>query len=93
MNQRPGKAFTSLSINDTYRCEILLSNTSNTDLGFHQFWREPRIVQKQAIPRLKGLIQGSLYPEDWGRGILIGLPRPLFMINCIFFGKGGMASQ
>jgi len=34
------------------------------------------IVQKQAIPHLKGLIVGFLNPEDWGRGILIGLPRP-----------------
>jgi len=30
---------------------------------------------------LKGLIVGFLNPEDWGRGILIGLPCPLFMLN------------
>ena len=64
-----------------YRCERMLWYTSNTDFGFHQFEREPRIVQKQTIPHLKGLIVGFLNPEDWGRGILIGLPRPLFMIN------------
>ena len=64
-----------------YRCEPLLSYTSNTDFGFHPFKKEPRIIQKQTIPHLKGLVMGFLNPEDWGRGILIGLPRPLFMIN------------
>ena len=60
----------------TYRCERMLSHTSNTDFQFHPFYREPRIIQKQAIPQLKGLIVGFLNPEDWGCGILFGLPRP-----------------
>ena len=62
----------------------MLSHTSNTDFGFHQFQREQRIVQKQTIPHLKGLIAGFLNPEDLGQGILIGLPRPLFMIDGTF---------
>ena len=60
-----------------YRCE----DTSNTDFGFGQFQRQPTIVQKQAIPHLKGMTAGFLNPEDWGHGILIGLPRPLFMLD------------
>ena len=71
----------------TYRCQLLLSDTSNTDFGFHQLQRQPRIVQKQAIPHLKCLIVGFLNPEDFGRGIPIGLPRPLFMINRTFQKK------
>jgi len=43
--------------------------------------REPRIVQKQAKPHLKGLVVGFLNPEDWGCGILIGLAHPLVMKN------------
>ena len=63
------------------RYERMLWYTSNTDFAFHQAQRELRIVQKQALPHLKGLIVGFLNPEDWGRGFLFGLPRPLFMIN------------
>ena len=65
----------------TYRCELMLWYASNTDFAFHQFQREIRIVHKQAIPHLKSLTVDFLNPEDWGHGILIGLPRPLFMIN------------
>ena len=49
---------------------------------------KPRIIQKQTIPHLKGLIVGFLDPEDWGRVILIGLLRPLFMINWPFRRRG-----
>ena len=37
------------------------------------------IVQKQMIPHLKGLVMGDLIPEGKGRGVIRGLPRPLFV--------------
>ena len=36
------------------------------------------MVEKQAMPHLKGLIVGFLNPEDWGHGIIMGLRRPQF---------------
>ena len=42
------------------------------------------MVEKQTIPHLKALIVGILNPEDWGRGFVIGLPRPLFVKNVLF---------
>ena len=46
------------------------------------------MVEKQAIPQLKALIIGILNPEDWGRGFVIGLPRPLFVKNSLFRRRG-----
>ena len=34
------------------------------------------------------LIVGSLNYEDWGRGIIFGLPRPLFVKNSLFRRRG-----
>ena len=42
------------------------------------------MVEKRAMPFLKALIVGILNPEDWGRGIIVGLPRPLFGKNSLF---------
>ena len=57
-------------------------------VSIKSMWREPRIVEKQAIPFLKALIVGILNPEDWGRGFVIGLPRPLFVKNLPFRRRG-----
>ena len=46
------------------------------------------MAEKQAIPHLKAMIVGILNPEDWGRGIIIGLPRPLFVKNSLFRKRG-----
>ena len=46
------------------------------------------MVEKQTIPHLKALIVGILNPEDWGRGSVIGLPRPLFVKNVLFRRRG-----
>ena len=35
------------------------------------------VEKKETIPHLKALIVGILNPEDWGRGFVIDLPRPL----------------
>ena len=69
-------------MSDAYRCEILLSHTSNTDFGFHQFSREPRIVQKQAIPHLKGLI--ALWLTDITEGQYISR-RLLWATSTLIF--------
>ena len=50
-------------------------------LDFSQIYPKFSKTILQHSAHLKGLIVGFLNPEDWGRGILIGLPRPLFMIN------------
>ena len=49
------------------------------------------MVEKQTIPHLKALIVGILNPEDWGRGFVIDLQRPLF-VKIYFLGKVGVAS-
>ena len=46
------------------------------------------IVQKQMIPHLKGLVMGILIPEGEGRGVIRGLPRPLFVKSVLFRKKG-----
>ena len=46
------------------------------------------MVEKQVIPHLKGLVVGFLSPEDWGRGVVIGLPHPLFVKNVLFRRRG-----
>ena len=46
------------------------------------------MVEKQTIPHLKALIVGILNPEDWGRGIIIGLQSPLFVKNSLFRRRG-----
>ena len=46
------------------------------------------MVEKQTIPHLKDLIVDILHPEDWGRGSVIGLPRPLFVKNVLFRKRG-----
>ena len=71
-----------------YRCAGLLWTTLNANFGFHQIWREPRIVEKQAIYHLKALIVDILNPEDWGRGVIISLPQPLFVKISLFRRRG-----
>ena len=46
------------------------------------------MVEKQAIPHLKALILGNLNSEDWGRGFVAGLPRPLLVKNVRFRRRG-----
>ena len=46
------------------------------------------MVEKLAIHHLKALIVGILNPEDWGRGIVIGLPCPLLVKNVLFRRRG-----
>ena len=40
--------------------------------------------RKKIIYHLKALIVDNLNPEDWGRGLVIGLPCPLFVKNVLF---------
>ena len=51
------------------------------------------IVQKQMIPHLKGLVMGILIPEGEGRGVIRGLPRPLFVKSVLFRKKGVATSK
>ena len=46
------------------------------------------MVEKQTIIHLKALIVGFLNSEDWGRGYIIGLPRPVFVKNVLFRRRG-----
>ena len=46
------------------------------------------IVQKQMIPHLKALMMDILILEEEGRGIIRGLPRPLFVKSVLFRKKG-----
>ena len=46
------------------------------------------IVQKQMIPHLKGLVMDFFIPEGEGRGVIMGLPRPLFVKSVLFRKKG-----
>ena len=72
----------------TYSGDRLLWSTSNTSFGFLQIEREPMIVQKQMIPHLKALMMDILILEGEGRGIIRGLPRPLFVKSVLFRKKG-----
>ena len=46
------------------------------------------IVQKQMIPHLKALMMDIIILEEEGRGIIRGLPRPLFVKSVLFRKKG-----
>ena len=46
------------------------------------------IVQEQMIPHWKALILDIEILEEEGRGIIRGLPRPLFVKSVIFRKKG-----
>ena len=72
----------------SYSGDRLLWYTSNTSFGFLQIKREPMIVQKQMIPHLKALMMDILILEEEGRGIIRGLPRPLFVKSVLFRKKG-----
>ena len=46
------------------------------------------MVQEQMIPHWKALILDILILEEEGRGIVRGLPRPLFVKSVLFRKKG-----
>ena len=46
------------------------------------------IVQKHMIPHLKGLVMDILIPEGEGRGVIRGLPLPLFVKSVLVRKKG-----
>ena len=46
------------------------------------------MLQRHSIPHFKPLIVDNINPKDWGRGITIGLPRPLFVKNSLFRRRG-----
>ena len=43
---------------------------------FFKILKEPVLVQKPTIPHMKALILSYSEPQGWGRGIIIGVPRP-----------------
>ena len=71
-----------------YSGDRLLWSTSNKSFSFLQIEIESMIVQKQMIPHLKGLVMVILFPEGEGRGVIRGLPRPLF-VKSVLFRKTG----
>ena len=75
-----------------YRCERMLWYTSNTDFGFCQFLREPRIAHKQAILHLKGLIVGFLNSKDWGAWHSYWPATHTLYDELNFLGEEGVAS-
>ena len=46
------------------------------------------IVKKQMIPHLNALIMYIKIPDKEGRGVIRGLPRPLFVKSVLFRKKG-----
>ena len=52
------------------------SQSSLYSTAFFKILKEPALVQKPTIPHMKALIISYLEPEGWGRGIIMGAPRP-----------------
>ena len=52
------------------------SQSSLYSTAFFKILKEPALVQKPTIPHMKALISSYLEPEEWGRGIIMGAPRP-----------------
>ena len=61
---------------------FLLLLPHKSDWKFTEFFKhlriltKPTVVQKPTIPHMKALILSYLEPEEWGRGIIMGTPRP-----------------
>ena len=49
---------------------------------------ELKVAEKLIIPHFKGLIMDVQILEGQGRGIIRGLPRPLFVKSVLFRKKG-----
>ena len=71
-----------------YSGDGLLWTTLNINFGFLQIKWEPMIVKKQMIPHLNALIMDIKIPDKEGRGVIRGLPRPLFVKSVLFRKKG-----
>ena len=52
------------------------SQSSLYSTAFFKILKEPALVQKPTIPHMKALISSYLEIEEWGRGIIMGVPRP-----------------
>ena len=61
---------------------------SKTGFMFGLIPHEPLVVQKLTIPLMKALMLSYFEPEEQGRGITIGAPRP-FHIKSILSRKSG----
>ena len=72
----------------SYSGDGLLSHASNINFGFLQIKWEPMKIKKQMIPHLNALIMDIKIPDKEGRGVIRGLPRPLFVKSVLFRKKG-----
>ena len=57
----------------------ILTKTSQSSLyspAFFKILKEPALLQKPTISHMKALLFSYLEPEGWGRGIIMGVPRP-----------------
>ena len=59
-------------------CYCLTNQTENSQIFFRhlRILTKPTLVQKPTILHKKVLILIYLEPEGWGRGIIMGAPRP-----------------
>ena len=55
---------------------MISDNISLQSSAFFKILIEPALVEKPTIPHMKALIFSYLEPEGWGRGIIMGAPRP-----------------
>ena len=52
---------------------------------FFKILKEPILVQKKYMPHMKALILSFFEPEQQGRGIIMGEPRPPPVNDVIYF--------
>ena len=71
---------------------MISDNISLQSSALFKILIEPALVEKPTIPHMKALIFSYLEPEGWGRGIIMGAPRPpplKLFATFFFWGHGG----